>query len=150
MRKEDVPQDAELFGSWREVAYAVDQDGNYVLAPTAGWAPANLANKQYWRKLHGEVLAIMARVRAGEVSPLAYHMAVHQMDVALLAGYTGLWRWRIRRHLKPAVFARLSPAMLGRYAAVFGVAPAALRTMPERPEYPYLKDVDALLKDGDA
>jgi hypothetical protein len=144
MRKEEVPQDAELFGHWREVAYAVDRDGNYVIAPSAGWEPANLANQQYWRKLYADVLAVMERVRAGELSPLAYHMAVHQMDVGLLAAYTGLWRWRIRRHLRPAVFARLSARVLARYAAVFNVPPAQLAVLPARPEFPYRKDVTGL------
>ena len=149
MRKEDVPQQAELFGPWHEIAYAVDQDGRYVLAQSAGWEPANLANQQHWALLGREVLEIMVRVRAGEVSPLAYYMAIHQMDDKLLAEYTGIWRWRVRRHLRPDVFRRLSPAVLARYAAVFGVAPAALRTLPEQPEFPHQKEFGQAPKDGD-
>jgi hypothetical protein len=48
------------------------------------------------------------------------------MDLALLAQTTGLWRWRIRRHFRPQVFARLSPALRRRYADALGLSLEAL------------------------
>ena len=48
------------------------------------------------------------------------------MDVELLSQITGLWRWRVRRHLKPAAFARLPPALKTRYAEALGITPEAL------------------------
>jgi hypothetical protein len=49
-----------------------------------------------------------------------------RMDVELLSQTTGLWRWRVRRHLKPAGFARLSPALKLRYAEALGISSEAL------------------------
>jgi hypothetical protein len=46
-------------------------------------------------------------------------MAKNQMDLTLLAQYSGMFRWRIRRHLKPAVFCMLKKPLLERYAALF-------------------------------
>jgi hypothetical protein len=48
------------------------------------------------------------------------------MDLALLSQTTGLWRWRVRRHLRPDVFARLSGGLRRRYARALGLEPAAL------------------------
>lgn len=118
MQKEEVPQDAALFDGMTEVCYAVDEQGRYVLAPSAGWEPANIANMQAWEVIHADVAAVQAKVRAGESSPLAYHMARHQMDAKLLAGYAGLFGWQVRRHMKPGPFSRLKPAQLERYAQI--------------------------------
>jgi hypothetical protein len=71
-----------------------------------------------------------ARARAGATSPLEYWMWARRMDVALLSQVSGLWQWRIRRHFRPAVFARLSPRLLERYADALGVRAEELRTLP--------------------
>jgi hypothetical protein len=63
-------------------------------------------------------------------------MARCQMDVSLLASYVGLARWRVRRHLRPAVFSRLKPALLARYADIFAVLPEMLGRIPDRAEIP--------------
>lgn len=131
MLKNEVPQDKELFGDQREVCYAVDESGRYVLAESAGWEPANLANSQAWEVIHSEVAAVLTQVRAGELSPLAYQMARHQMDAKLLAGYAGLFCWQVRRHMKPGPFRQLNPAQLTRYAVIFKISTEELCRIPE-------------------
>jgi hypothetical protein len=69
-------------------------------------------------------------------------MARCQMDAGLLAGYVQLARWRVKRHQRPAVYARLKPELLERYARVFGVAAAELDRIPEKPELPVVLDDD--------
>jgi hypothetical protein len=49
-----------------------------------------------------------------------------RMDVELLSQASGLWRWRVRRHLKPEGFARLPPALKLRYAEALGISVEAL------------------------
>jgi hypothetical protein len=51
------------------------------------------------------------------------------MNESLLAQATGLWRWRVRRHLRPAVFARLSQKLRARYAQALGMASEQLDTL---------------------
>jgi hypothetical protein len=118
MHKNEVPQDEALFNGMSEVCYAVDESGRYVLAESAGWEPANIANLQAWEVIHAEVASVLAKVKAGEASPLAYHMVRHQMDAKMLASYAGLFGWQVRRHMKPAPFAKLKPAQLERYAQI--------------------------------
>lgn len=144
MKQEEVPQDSCLLDGQQEICYAVDASGHYVLAPTAGWEPSNVANVQAWEVIRFEVEATAAEVRAGRLSPLAFHMVRNQMDVALLADYVSLWRWRVRRHLRPEVFARLKPALLQRYADLFQITIAELQRLPEVLDLPVL-DADAAL-----
>jgi len=49
------------------------------------------------------------------------------MDVALLAKYAGKWQWQVRRHMKPEVFAKLSPDLLQRYAGIFNITAEELK-----------------------
>jgi len=119
MLEKDVPQDAGIFEEGqKEVCYAVDDDGRYLLARSAGWEPKNIANDQAWDLLSQQLDTVRSRVLGGELSPLAFHMAKNQMDLALLAQYAGMFRWRIKRHLKPAVFITLKKPLLERYAAL--------------------------------
>ncbi|MFZ0244036.1 MAG: hypothetical protein WAL90_20515 [Desulfobacterales bacterium] len=134
MQKKDVPQDIGLNRGQSEITYAVDEDGKYVQAPSLGWEPKNIVNQQAWEQIRREIAAEIEQVRAGKRSPLAYHMATNLMDVGLLAGYAGLSRWRVRRHLKPAGFRRLDHGLLERYADIFGISCEALQTIPDLSE----------------
>lgn len=131
MQKNEVPQDEALFDGMSEVCYAVDESGRYVLAESAGWEPANIANLQAWEAIRADIAAVLARVRASELSPLAYHMARHQMDAKLLSGYAGLFAWQVRRHMKPGPFRKLKPAQLTRYATILKTTVEELCRVPD-------------------
>jgi hypothetical protein len=121
MNKNNVPQDSAILGQWHEISYAVDQEGQYTLVASAGWEPANIANQQAWLLIHEQLEQVEKKVQAGELSPIAYFMAKHQMDTRLLAKYVGLPHWRVKRHLKPAVFSGLKVPILVVYADLFGI-----------------------------
>lgn len=131
MKQEEVPQDSRLLEGQQQICYAVDEQGHYVLAPSAGWDPSNVTNIQAWDVIRDQLNEVLAGIRAGEQSALAFHMARNQMDVALLAEYVGLSRWRVRRHLKPKIFARLKPVLLQRYADLFEISVTSLCSVPD-------------------
>jgi hypothetical protein len=118
MRKEEVPQDEGIAEGLKEVTYAVDEAGSYVVVPSAGWEPKNISNYQAWEVIAGQVEEARREVLAGHRSPLAYHMARNQMTLALMAQYMGLWRWQVWLHLRPRFFRRLPPELLKQYAAM--------------------------------
>lgn len=130
MDRKDVPQDKGIYGQWHGISYAVDDDGRYVLTDSSGWDPANVANRQSWEVVEQEIADILVRVRNDELSPLAYHMARNLMDVRLLSRYVGLSCFRVKRHLKPRVFRRLSPVFLERYARIFKIEVEELKEIP--------------------
>ncbi|MBU0729370.1 MAG: hypothetical protein KKE17_11730 [Proteobacteria bacterium] len=121
MRKEEVPQDTGIAEGLKEVCYAVDENGRYVLVPSAGWEPKNVTNAQAWEIIADQLRDVISRVRGGELSPLAYHMTKNLMDMGLLANYVGMFKWRVKRHMRPSIFRKLKPPMLARYAAVFEI-----------------------------
>jgi hypothetical protein len=127
MRERNVPQEgnATLAGN-RKAVYAVADDGRVRLVASRGWEVEEIVTRQAVQDL--ERLANEARERAlaGLTSPLEVHMYRARMDLALLSQTTGLWRWRIRRHFRPAVFARLPLALRQRYAEALGLSLEAL------------------------
>jgi len=127
MRERDVPQEgnATLAGH-RKAVYAVADDGKLRLVSSRGWEVEEIVTRQAVEDLERRAGEARARALSGESSPLEYHMYRARMDVELLSQTTGLWRWRVRRHLKPAVFARLPLALRLRYAEALGISSEAL------------------------
>ena len=78
-----------------------------------------------WQCLLAELEAQEAEAEAawqrGELSPLKCLMYRYRLDEPALAQITGLFQWRIRRHFRPAIYRRLSAAILARYADAFGL-----------------------------
>ncbi len=134
MKKDDVPQQGGLAAGCREVNYAVDDDGHYTLASSAGWEVKNVTLRQAWGTIVERLEQELKHIKAGHASALSYHMLKYQMDVPLLSQYTGISRWRVRRHLQPKVFQRLSEKYLLRYAELFGISVDELQTVPEVPD----------------
>ena len=133
MKIEEVPQERGMMpDNIHEVCYAVDDDGHYVLTASAGWNPKNIANNQAWEVIEHEIAKALKGIHAGKLSPLAFHMAKNQMNPGLLAQYAGFSRWRVKRHLKPAVSKRLTPAVLEQYSDVFGITIKQLQQFPEK------------------
>ncbi len=136
MRKEDVPQDSGVLEDNQVVNYALDDKGNYCLTATAGWAPVNEANRMAWEDIKEQLLQVRQDVTSGKKSPLTYYMTRAQMDVALLSSYSGVARWRVRRHLRPAVFNKLGSELLQHYAQLFGVSVEQLVQLPATDDLP--------------
>jgi len=131
MRTKDVPQDGGLNQGMREITYAVAENGRYVVVPSLGWEPKNIANAQAWEVILEDINTQARLVRDGKRSPLAYHLARHLMTVGLAASYVRMPRWRVKRHLKPSVFNRLKPEVMQRYADLFGLTLAEFRQIPQ-------------------
>ncbi len=133
MKKAEVPQDDEglLDGKLREVCYAVDESGNYTTVLSTGWTPKNAALKQAWEVVNEKVEEVKRKVLEGKLSPLAYHMEKNIMDLKLLSGYTGISKWRIKRHLKPKNFNRLDDKTLAQYASAFETTVSSLKNFSE-------------------
>jgi len=131
MKVKEVPQERGIMpDNLHEVCYAIDEGGNYMLTESVSWEPKNVGNSQAWEVIHAQVADALEKIHAGRLSPLAFHMAVNQMNVGLLSKYVGMNRWRVKRHLKPSVFNRLKSDILKRYADVFGIKVEQLLKVP--------------------
>lgn len=133
MRKEEVPQDESKLGSAniKDMVYAVDENGEYVTELSSGWAPKTIALDNAIQEIEERIEDAKRRVLEGETSPIEYYMELHKMDIPILASYVGLWKWRVKRHFKPAVFNKLNNKILQKYANVFEISIEALKQIDE-------------------
>jgi hypothetical protein len=125
MKIKDVPQDDCGFlkeGKVRDLCYAVDENGNYRQVLSTGWEPKNEAMKQSWALINETAEEIRQNVLQGKISPIAYYMGKNVMDVKLVASYTGISRWKVKRHMKPVIFKKLKPSVLLKYAELFNIS----------------------------
>ena len=130
MKKEDVPQDLSSLGKiTTEICYATDESGKYTTQQSRGWDVKTGALDVTWENVEKRMKEAKEKMERGEVSPLLYFMEKNVMDMAILSSYTGFWKWRIRRHLKPVVFSKLSDKALQKYAEVFNSTVEELKTM---------------------
>lgn len=131
MDLDSVPQEGNAtLGGHRKALYARDAQGRMVIAPSRGWEAEEIVTSHAVEALQAQADAARARVAAGLASPLEYWMYARRMDVGLLAQSTGFWRWRVRRHLRPDVFSKLSAAAVQRYADALGLPADVLRQLP--------------------
>ena len=143
MRRDEVPQDDHPFyEGLRRACYAVDEEGHYTIATSSGWEVERLATSQAMSDLDDRLERTRRAVLSGAKSPLAYHMESRQMTPALLAKTARVARWRVRRHLRPAAFAALGPALLARYAAALDLTPEALAAVPREARAVFCRDWD--------
>ncbi len=122
MKKEELPQDdCALASMTRELMYVKDKDGKYTTELSKGWEVKVAALDNAWDDIKERAEEARAEVARGEKSPIHYFMELKMMNFTLLSGYTGFWKFTIKRHLKTSVFKSLSEKKLNIYASVFEI-----------------------------
>ena len=134
MKKEEVPQDKGNLSNknMKELVYATDEKGNYTTALSTGWEPKTIALSNSIEEISERIALAKTQVENNEVSPIVYFMEYSRMDVAILSSYMGIWQWRVKRHFKPKVFAKLSDKILQKYAETFNISIAELKNFKTR------------------
>lgn len=132
MKKDEVPQDLNpAFAGERKAVYALDESGRYAAAPSTGWTVEEIVTGQAVEEYRRLAREAWERARQGRGSPLEFHMYARRMEVPTLAQAAGVWQWRLRRHLRAGTFARLSPALLARYAEALDLHAEELQRLPD-------------------
>jgi hypothetical protein len=132
VKEEEVPQDASFYDGHVRACYAVDGQGRYVLAKSRGWQVETIATAEAMADIEEGVESVRIEVLAGRLSPLAYHTSACRLTPELLAASVGIFRWRVRRHMRPDVFRRLPERVLRRYAECLDVGLDAIRRVPDQ------------------
>lgn len=123
MKAKEVPQDdANMFeGKTSELQYAIDENGNYTTVKSVGWDTKNIVMQQAWDVENEKIKDALDKVLKKEKSPIYYYIFKCLMDIKIVSMYTGFSRLKIKRHLKPRFFAKLTDAQLEKYAYAFGL-----------------------------
>jgi hypothetical protein len=119
MKENEVPQDK---GKFTDLYYVLDENGQYTTQKSSGWQPKSIALDNAMQQVSERTQMAKDRVLKGISSPIEYYMELHKMDIPILASYVGIWSWRVKRHLKPKVFRKLSDQLLLKYAEVFEIS----------------------------
>ena len=129
MKKNDVPQDEGNLSksNMKELIYATDEEGNYTTELSTGWEPKTIALSNSIEEINERIAMAKHKMQIGEASPIVYLMEVNKMDVSILASYVGMWKWRVKKHFKPKVFANLHDRVLQRYADSFNISITELK-----------------------
>jgi hypothetical protein len=144
MKSDQVPQEGNFtHAGERKAIYAVGDDGALRIVPSRGWEAEELVTGDAVAYFEGLAREALARARQGAGGALEVFMYARRMDPPTLAQATGLWRWRIARHLRQP-FARLSGNLQQRYAEALGVPLARLQAFDPAQEI----DLAALVAAG--
>ena len=123
MKKDELPQDkSALSGFTREVCYVKNKDGKYETGLSEGWEVKAVALDKQWEEFERRTEEAKQKVLKGEASPILYFFELKLMDLPVLAGYTGFAKWKVKRHMKPNVFNKLSDTKLQVYADTFEIS----------------------------
>lgn len=131
MKKKEVPQDKSNLESanFKELCYAVDENGEYTTEKSSGWEPKTVALNNAIQEINERIEDAKNRVLDGKSSPIEYFMELNKMDVGILASYIGFWQWTVKRHFKPSVFEKLSEKTIQKYADVFEISVEEIKSM---------------------
>ncbi len=131
METENVPQqNISTYSGNKKAMYATGENGAYTVIASTGWQVEEEVTKQALQELERLAEAAQKKVLRGSHSPLYFHMYNNRMDLTTLAGSTGFFKWRVKRHFKPQVFKKLSAKHLARYEDALGITVQELCKLP--------------------
>lgn len=121
MKEIEIPQEKnDAQDGQRKVMYAPNKSGEFEKFKY-GSSVEEYATKlavQEYEVLKEEALQ---KIKKGTSSPIEYFMYNNRMDLPTLASVTGLFQFRIKRHLQAKIFKKLNDSMLARYALAFNI-----------------------------
>ena len=120
-------ENIELDLNFEITHYHMDENGNYSHELLANWGNKEVVNNSSWEIVKERIKDAKDKVISGELSPIAYYMQKCLTDSKTLSQYVGIAQWRIKRHLKPARFNKLSDQVLQKYADFFAISVAQLK-----------------------
>ena len=134
MKVKEVPQDntVEYYEGIKRACYAVNEEGKYVIVPSNGWNEEEIINGLAVNELAVNLEKTRKAVLEGVKSPLAYHMERRQMIPDILGKTAGIAAFRVKRHCRREIFAKLKDSLLERYAKALAITLEELKTVPQK------------------
>jgi hypothetical protein len=112
---------------FRITHYTMEENGQYSHLLKSDWGARDPIVNQSWDIVKERIRTAKEKVLKGEISPIAYYMEKCLTDVGTLAKYTGMAKWRVKRHMKIKVFSKLKEETMKRYADFFEITVEELK-----------------------
>jgi hypothetical protein len=119
----------ERHGQFREMLYNYDPSGNFEKNVGFHGEADRVILQQAWDLFNERIEEARQNVLAGKVSPVVYYMEKILADPLNLSMMAGISLWRVKRHFKPKVFARLNEKTLQKYATAFQITVDELKNV---------------------
>jgi hypothetical protein len=116
-------------GNYRELFYTYDSDGKYDREVRLHDDSDKLFINQTWEVFDERIEEARRKVHAGKASPIVFYMEKDLLDPLSLSMQVGMSLLRVKRHLKPRIFRRLSEEILKRYADAFNISVEQLKNV---------------------
>jgi hypothetical protein len=127
MKIKEIPQDSiKTLGGEKKALYALDENGRYTTATTTGWEVEEIVLLDALADYDRKAEEARQRVLKNRTSPIEYFMYIRRMDLTTLAQAMGLFKWQVKRHLKPEIFRKLHEPVLRQYADLLRIPIRAL------------------------
>ena len=127
MKIKEIPQNSiKTLGGEKKALYALDENGRYTTATTTGWEVEEIVLLDALADYDRKAEEARQRVLNNRTSPIEYFMYIRRMDLTTLAQAMGLFKWQVKRHLKPEIFRKLHEPVLQQYADLFRIPIRAL------------------------
>ncbi|NQV02563.1 MAG: hypothetical protein HQ542_07960 [Bacteroidia bacterium] len=116
-------------GHNKELFYSYDKEGNYDKQVRFHDDADRIFIEQFWDIQHDRIEDARQQVLAGKKSPIFYFMEKNLLDPMSLGLQAKISLWRVKRHVKPRVFKRLSEKTLAKYAEAFSITIEQLKNI---------------------
>lgn len=110
------------------ILYVEKENGQYGPMQTGSYISANYLDDFFYKRRNLED-ALLKRVKSGEISPIHYFMILEDLTLSELAARAGIWKWKVKRHLKPGHFHDIKSQEMKNYAKVFNVTADEIRNL---------------------
>jgi hypothetical protein len=117
MKDKDVLVD---FKPQQLIIYAEKSDGSFSPVQTGSYMSKNHID-DFFGIADNLKKSLIERLRKGEISSIYYFMSVEELTIPELAARMGISKSRLRKHLDPKGFQKISVAMLKKYAEIFNI-----------------------------
>jgi len=111
----------ERYGKYRELLYNYDKDGNFIKDVGYHGEPDRVILQQAWDLFNERIEDARKKVLEGKASPILYYMEKNLLNPMDLSMHAGISLWRVKFHLRPKYFKRLSEKTLNKYAEAFNI-----------------------------
>jgi hypothetical protein len=122
--------DGLVYQNNRELFYSFDKERGYQRKVDYQYSANQTIIKQGWDVVEERLEEVRKAIQKKELSPIAWYMEKNLMEVPMLAAYSGISAWRVRRHLRYKPFLKLTPKLLKCYADTFNIPVGELADPP--------------------
>ena len=102
------------------ILYVEKEDGSYGSYQTGSYIAKNFLD-DFWLKRRHLQESLVKELKDGKISHVGFYMTLEELSVAELASRVRISTARVKKHLKPFHFGKISLPLLSRYAEVFDV-----------------------------